>query len=485
MFAPQLHEILTMSEVFNFGAAGNGQADDTDAIRHAIQDGDGPVIFHRGIYKITETIEVDLDKYDRTGIDGSGGTAKIVMTGPGPAFRFVGTHAATADPKGFKPNVWLKQRLPIIQNIEIEGAHAEADGIELIGTMQATLSGVLLRELRHGIRLHSRNRNVLITDCHIYHNTGVGVYCDDVNLHQFNITGNHISYNRLGGIRIEGSEIRNLQITGNDIEYNNYRSFEGFDADEPTAEIYIDSRGKPDQSPRPSVREFTISSNTIQATYSPGGANIRILGPDPTGAMPPGMCAITGNVIGSQAINVHLAGCRGVTLTGNFIYSGLAHNILVEDSDDISLGANSFGHNYWSEDREIQTNLRFVNSSDCVLSGMELRGTTSGISNWTASWATGATRKHKALVEMDTCERMTLSGCLIRDPAPIGIDIKKCKNISVHGCQIHDTREVKKMDAAIRVSDDCKTIVARDNILAKGNNSVIDGLAVEGNVVAD
>ena len=87
-------------------------------------------------------------------------------------------------------------------------------GIELIETMQAVFEGVLIRRVRHGIRLHKRNRNVLISHCHLYFNTGVGIFLDRVNLHQINIAGSHISYNRLGGIRIEGSEVRNLQITG-------------------------------------------------------------------------------------------------------------------------------------------------------------------------------------------------------------------------------------------------------------------------------
>jgi len=53
--------------------------------------------------------------------------------------------------------------MPQIHNLEIHGDHPEADGIELTGTMEATLSGVLIRQVRHGIRLVKRNRNVLIT----------------------------------------------------------------------------------------------------------------------------------------------------------------------------------------------------------------------------------------------------------------------------------------------------------------------------------
>src|SRR5690606_34291539 len=112
----------------------------------------------------------------------------------------------------------------------------------------------------------SRNRNVLIDGCHVYNTSGIGIYLDKVNIHQMIISDSHISYCKKGGIRVDESEIRDFQITGNDIEYN--CDPEGIAA----ADIWIDcSRGG-------SVREGTISGNTIQAIPSPGGANVRFTG---------------------------------------------------------------------------------------------------------------------------------------------------------------------------------------------------------------
>ena len=125
-----------------------------------------------------------LAKRGPLGIDGTGGTARIVMDGKGPAFRLIGTHGGTGDPGSRQGNVPTHQRLPTIRNIEVEGAHAEADGFELIETMQSIFEGVLVTSCRHGIHLIKRNRNVLISHCHIYFNTGVGVYLDSVNLHR-------------------------------------------------------------------------------------------------------------------------------------------------------------------------------------------------------------------------------------------------------------------------------------------------------------
>jgi len=438
-----------VSRARDFGAVGDGVTDDTEALAHALRDGDGVLELGRGTFLIRRSLLLPLDSLGRTGIDGANGTGTLLMAGPGPAIRLVGTHGGTADPKGFQPEIWERQRMPRVQNLEIRGAHPEADGIELVGTMQATLSGVLLRQLRDGIRATGRNRNLLVTGSHIYHNTGVGIRFDRLNLHQCNLVGNHISYNRLGGIRIERSEIRNLQITGNDIEYNNYRVFEGAAPGDPTAEIFFDCREPAEGVASPSIREFTISSNTIQATHSPGGCNIRIIGPDPTGVLPIGMGAITGNVIGNQAINVHLTACRGLALTGNHVYGGYRHNFRLEGCEDLTLSANVFGHNYWVPTREIDNNVSLEDCSDCVLQGLQFRGAPSGGTSWTENWEGGSARVHEAAFEFLRCRRLLITGCQVKDPNPVGMQFTDCSGVHLASCQIEDSRAVPKLRAAL------------------------------------
>ena len=162
-----------MARVKDFGAIGDGQADDTDAIQHAVNDGDGIVEFDRGNYCIRKPILVDFAKCGRTSIQGSAGTAKVIMKGPGPAFLLKANHASTADPAGFKPEEWQKERMPQVRDLEIEGGHPNADGIRIEGVMQPTLLGLLIREVRNAIEITDRARNVLIDHCHIYHNRGV------------------------------------------------------------------------------------------------------------------------------------------------------------------------------------------------------------------------------------------------------------------------------------------------------------------------
>ncbi len=447
-----------MSNVRDFGAAGDGMVDDSAAIQHCLADGDGCLEFPAGVYRLSRTVEISLDKHGPCSIRGDG-TAKILMAGAGPAFRFVGTHGGTGIPNSVKPNVWTRQRLPTVQNIEIEGAHEEADGLELRGTMQSVISGVLIHGCRHGVHLHERNRNVILTGCHVYHNTGIGVFLDRLNLHQINITGCHISYNRQGGIRIEGSEIRNLQITGNDIEYNNHRVF-GTDP-EPTAEIYIDTTAK-----GASVNEVTIASNTIQATDSPGGANIRIL-EKPGEDRPPGLYTITGNVIGSQENNVHLTGCYGIAISGNTIYSGQKLNLLLEQCRLITITGNHFRRHT----PRLNTGVRIVDSSDCTFQGCTLHDETE------AGQETG-----RSLLELSNCKRINITGGLFSNGAPYGIDVENSDHIQINSCTVMDSRPTPAAKGTIRFQGPGKGNRISVCTLDAGNGQPGTDLAAESNV---
>ncbi len=432
-----------MTNVRDFGAVGDGKTDDTEAIQHAIDEGVGRVELTRGDYLITRTLQVDLARVGRTGIDGSLGTAKLLMAGSGPAILLKGTHASSADPAGFRPAEWQNERMPIVRDIEIEGRHAKADGIRIVGVMQPTLSGVLIREVHTAVHVTSRARNLLIDGCHFYHNTGVGVHLDNVNLHQSIIADSHISYCRLGGIRIENSEIRNLQITGNDIEYNNNASHgvEGAD-DEPTAEIHIDVAAG-------SVREGTIVSNTIQATASPNGANIRMIGSPGEGSETvshkAGMWTISGNLIGSQRTNIHLTSVRGVVISGNHIYSGHHRNLLIESSWNIVVGPNCFGHNPDYRKKELATGIRLVDSQNCNLTGVLIEDAEAG--QHTVAGAEPIRRE--ALVEVVRCRRVNVSGVQILDGTPNGMLLEDCQDTVITGCTVTDDREPQRMEHAV------------------------------------
>src|SRR5690349_9573952 len=168
---------LPDGNVLNFGARGDGKADDSAAIQAAVNAATGLVYFPKGTFRITRTIEVNLDKVGFTSVSGEGAT-QIVMAGAGPAIKFIGTHMKSAAPAGFSENVWSRQRMPVLDNLAISGAHPEATGVEATGTMQLTITRLHARKLLHGIHLRGNNRNLSISDSHFYQNSGVAIFYD-------------------------------------------------------------------------------------------------------------------------------------------------------------------------------------------------------------------------------------------------------------------------------------------------------------------
>ncbi len=403
---------------------GDGKADDTAAIQHMF-DTVGSVKLPKGMYLITKTLKVDLAKTGYAALTGDG-TVRIVMAGPGPALLFIGTHEGSAAPESFKPEVWENQRTPMVEGIEIVGAHAEADGIEATGTMQITLSRVVIRECRHAVHLSTRNRNVLISACHFYHNTGIGVFYDNVNLHQSNIVGSHISYNGGGGVVSVGGNVRNLHIGTCDIEGNHAKD------GPPSANVMLDSRGG-------SIGEVAITGCTLQHTHkSPDSANIRIIG---SGTDPSllrragrehtreGNVTITANVFSDVQVNVEVQHSRGVTITGNTFWEGFQHDLVVTDSDNVVVTGNNFDRNprylVNGNDNAEKNGIVFQRCTDSIFNNNVISGV----------W------KQRAAVDIESCNRLQISHNSILDSDGTGLRLEQVTNSMVAGNIIRDDRE--------------------------------------------
>jgi hypothetical protein len=430
-----------MSNVREFGARGDGTTDDATAILHAIAKGDGHVVFPRGDYLITRPLHIALQQHGRIAIEGAGGAARILMAGPGPALHLVGTHAKSALPDHIQEPVWQRERFPTVRGLEIVGQHAQADGIRIEGAMQPTLQHVAIRRCRHGVHLASRDRNVLISDCHIYNNTGIGIFLDRVNLHQTNIHGNHVSYNKQGGIVIAGSEIRNLQICSNDIEYNHDLKAET------SADVFFDCSAG-------TVREGTIVGNTIQAVRTPGGANIRFKGAkDHPNAV--GLFAITGNLLGSQSRVLDLHACRAVTITGNSIYSGYQHALWAENCEHLVIGSNTIDHNPEyrgnSTDQIVLRNCRHVNWSG-------------GLVQHTRP----ATDPVAASIAVEGCSNVTITGLQMVSARVRGIALDDCNLVRIAQCTILGAANDDAYRAALGVAGNCRRVFVTDNALGRG-----------------
>jgi hypothetical protein len=403
-----------------FGAVGDGQADDTDAIQQAVDAGIGCVRLPKGSYRLTRSIVIDLDRVGYTSFEG-GGVARLVMAGPGPALKFVGTHFKSADPPAFTPNVWDRQRMPCVDGLAIAGDHPEAIGIQAAGTMQLTITRAHIRGVLHGIHLVENNRNVTIAECHLFENRGVGIYYDNVNLHQSNITGCHISYNDGGGIVSRQGNVRNIQVSGCDIESNMSPTAPA------TANVLIDCRGS-----KYGTGEVAITGCTIQHNNpSPDSANIRIIGrSDPSGNLTlvrEGHVAVTGNVLSDVQVNVHLQDCRGVVLTGNTFWQGYKHNLLIEDSSNIIVGANNFDRNPrydYGNTQAANNGLVFRNSEDCTLTGLHVTNV----------------RRDPAGLLIENCRRFHVTSCTILDCDHAGLLLKNVTDSRISDCLIRDDR---------------------------------------------
>jgi len=400
-----------------FGIVGDGIADDTVAIQRAIDSASGALRFPKGVYRITHPLVVELDRKGFTSFLGDG-VATIQMDGSGPAIRFIGTHFKSADPTGFQDGVWQRQRMPLVDGLGITATHDEADGIEAVGTMQLTITRTHIRGCRHGVRLVKNNRNVLVSDCHIYENSGIGIFYDDVNLHQSNITGSHISYNGGGGIVSRGGNVRNLHITGCDIESNMSPDHP------PTANILIDCRGGTH-----GTAEVAITGCTIQHNHkAPESANIRILGRsnDETNeeVVREGNVTITGNVLSDVDTNIHLQDCRGVTLTGNTFWMGFRHNLLIENSASIVMAANNMDRNpryAYGTAKEAKNTVVFRNCQDCTITGLHITNIPDD----------------EIAVSIERSSRMNINGCTILDYGKIGLLLEELVDSRLSGCLIH------------------------------------------------
>jgi hypothetical protein len=403
--------------VRDHAAKGDGQADDWQALQNAVDAGAGVVHLPPGTYRITKSVVIDLDRVGFTAIKGDT-VARVVMAGEGPAFRFVGTHQGTAGPATVKDNVWDKQRMPAIDGVEIVGGHERASGVEATGTMMLTVTRVLVRRCLHGIHLTGRNRNVVISDCHVYQNRGAGVFLDHVNLHQINVTGCHVSYNDRGGVVVLGGEVRNLHVSGCDIEANHGKD------QPPTANVLIDSTGGTNA-------EVAIVGNTIQHTRQvPGSANIRVKGPTTptkgTDERRDGHVTITGNVLSDTKVNIHLDHARGVVVTGNTLWTGAEYNLLAEHSSNVVVGVNNLDRNprYFREEDNATDAVLFRHCTDCTVTGLQLKGS----------------RQAPAAVALEKCDRFNLANLAIFDSDGVGLLLTDVTRTRVSGCLIRDDR---------------------------------------------
>ncbi len=408
LFSPALAETPTAAKQFPNLA---DMPDSSMALQKQIDDNNGSLILKPGVYRITKTLAIDLKQTRSTIVRPESGPVTIIMDGPGAAIKISGSHKGTASPKSFEVATW-NERMPIIEGIEIIGNHSEADGITLFQCVEPIISKVSVRWCRNGIRLATRNRNVTISDCHLYENSGIGLFLDAVNLHQINVSNCHISYNRKGGIVVSDGNVRNLQISNCDLEGN----MPATNAPTKAANILLDVSGTPGDKSH-SLAEVAITGCTIQhsSNYSgkdydslaPGGANIRILGKK---IWPIDSVTISGNVISDTSLNVEIIDATDITLTGNTFFAPNPDNLTVKRSKRIIVNGNTFNPRQFERPGRIT----LEDCQDCIISNSTFR----------ALDAEGGT------IILNKCERINLSANILAE-CKSGVLVKDSSNISL------------------------------------------------------
>jgi len=302
---------------------------------------------------------------------------------------------------------------------------------------------------------------VIVSDCHIYNNTGVGIYYDNVNLHQSNIIGSHISYNDGGGIVVRGGEVRNVHIGTCDIEGNM-----GGPDSKPTANVLLDSTGG-------SIGEVAIVGCTIQHSHhAPNSANIRINGESTDRSSPGenryGYITIADNVLSDAQVNIDVANTRGVTITGNTMWKGHTHDLRVHHSESVVVSDNVFDrsplYHYYGKSNAARLGLIFTDSDGCTISGNHILGV----------------HVDSAAVVVRDCRRFNITDCTILDCGSCALLLDNVSNSRVSDCLIRNDLPTAGNALSIKVRGGKGNMIV-NNLL--GNPSSIDDTSahVEGN----
>jgi parallel beta-helix repeat protein len=326
--------------------------------------------------------------------------------------------------------------MPLVDGLEIVGNHPEAVGIEASGTMELTITRILIREALHGIHLIDRNRNIIISESHLYHNRGIGIYLDNINLHQINITNSHISYNGGGGIVVYHGDVHNLQIGTCDIECN--MSVDG----PPTANVLFDlSEGN--------MLEGAVIGCTIQHYHDiPGSSNVRFIGHGPEELTKVGNMTIADNNLSETRDNVHIKYGRGIIVTGNTFYMGLSHNILIENSEHILLANNILDRNphYGEKTMNTRDGVVIRNSRNLTINGMQLYNT----------------KDDQAGMVLEKCQNYNLTNSTFLDCNEAGILLIDSEKGKVSGNFFNDERPGISNPIAIKIQGGKKNLVTNN-----------------------
>lgn len=216
--------------VRDYGAVGDGVADDTAAIQATIDAANnlGSVFFPDGTYKITDTLSVTYDDtWQAVNLFGSGVSSKIEWRG-GNGKPMIHVQGDGSTGTGFYAKAYI-EKLHLYGNAFTGGLYTNVTGIQIGDTPQNVFSGVcnftvrdcLIRHVTIGIAGYYESDEVAIDCNYIERFTGYGVYNFQGGSGWW-VTKNHISdgsntsigvYTTLSSSTIEQNIIQGSEIS--------------------------------------------------------------------------------------------------------------------------------------------------------------------------------------------------------------------------------------------------------------------------------
>ncbi|MEX2567125.1 MAG: right-handed parallel beta-helix repeat-containing protein, partial [Cyclobacteriaceae bacterium] len=119
-------------------------------------------------------------------------------------------------------------------------------------------------------------------------------------------------------------------------------------------------------------------------------------------------------------VNIDLQQCRGVVITGNTIWQGYDHGLVMNGCSNVLVGANLFDSNpNYTPGRTASNGLLVQNCEDCTFNGMQVFGV-----------------KDIAGINIRDSRRMNIGNCTILDCDNIGLLLENISHSKVSGCLI-------------------------------------------------
>lgn len=290
--------------------------------------------FHlTGEYTIVLDKPINIDISKLSVFDG--GNSTFIVSGDFPAFIISGSMVSgTADPISQTEQIVKKESGFIFEKCKIignEGTQNEATrgcGIELSGCVNITIDKCYIANLKDGIVIKNRNRDINIVNNNLYgiYNCGIRVE-SSVNLHQMNIVGNMIQYCHKCIFVDDVKQYANYQITGNDIEISTWADRDMYESRCILINISNDKRGY--------FGELIMSGNTIQG-HSHSDCLIELNG---------------GNV------------AKYTSITGNHISNCKYACIKISKCDDTSIVGNTFKNDTYKDENAFVIKLDGCNNT--------------------------------------------------------------------------------------------------------------------------